>query len=57
MSRNVRTVKTVSGAMAVQVVYACWRGWRDVGHIGASAHGDAGLEVLRRPSGRRAARV
>jgi hypothetical protein len=41
----VRTVKTASGATAVQIVYSSHRGSRDIEHIG-SAH-DAGLELLK----------
>ena len=46
MSPYVRTVKTASGARAVQIVHSCHRGSRDIEHIG-SAHDDAGLEVLK----------
>ncbi|GAA2218139.1 IS1634-like element IS1549 family transposase [Micromonospora olivasterospora] len=46
MSPYVRTVKTASGARAVQIVYSSRRGSRDIEHIG-SAHDDAELEVLR----------
>ena len=42
----VRTVKTASGATAVQIVHSSRRGWRDIEHIG-SAHDDAELEVLK----------
>jgi hypothetical protein len=42
----VRTVKTASGATAVQVVYSFRRGSRDIEHIG-SAHDEAGLELLK----------
>jgi hypothetical protein len=42
----VRTVKTASGARAVQVVYSSRRGSRDIEHIG-SAHDDAELEMLK----------
>jgi hypothetical protein len=42
----VRTVKTSSGATAVQIVYSYHRGSRQIEHIG-SAHDDAGLEVLK----------
>ena len=42
----VRTVKTSSGATAVQVVYSYHRGSRKIEHIG-SAHDDAGLELLK----------
>jgi hypothetical protein len=42
----VRTVRTASGATAVQIVYSSRRGSRDIEHIG-SAHDDAELEVLK----------
>jgi len=42
----VRTVKTASGATAVQIVYSMRRGSRDIKHIG-SAHDDAELELLK----------
>jgi hypothetical protein len=42
----VRTVKTSSGAVAVQVVYSFHRGSRQIEHIG-SAHDDAGVELLK----------
>jgi hypothetical protein len=42
----VRTVKTSSGATAVQIVYSYHRGSRKIDHIG-SAHDDAGLELLK----------
>ena len=42
----VRTVKTASGAAAVQVVYSSHRGSRDIEHIG-SAHDDVELELLK----------
>jgi hypothetical protein len=45
MSPYVRTVKTASGARAVQIVYSSRRGSRDIEHIG-SAHDDVELEVL-----------
>src|SRR5437763_14570779 len=41
-----RTVKTASGARAVQIVHSSRRGSRDIEHIG-SAHDDAELEVLK----------
>jgi hypothetical protein len=41
----VRTVRTASGAIAVQIVYSCHRGSRQIEHIG-SAHDDAELELL-----------
>lgn len=43
---HVRTVKTSSGATAVQIVHSNRRGSRDIEHIG-SAHTPAGLEVLK----------
>jgi hypothetical protein len=42
----VRTVKTKSGATAVQVVYSSRRGSREIEHIG-SAHDEAELEALK----------
>ena len=42
----VRTVRTASGATAVQIVHSSRRGSRDIEHIG-SAHDDAQLEVLK----------
>ena len=42
----VRTVKTASGARAVQIVHSSRRGSRDIEHIG-SAHDDAELELLK----------
>jgi hypothetical protein len=42
----VRTVKTESGATAVQIVYSYRRGSRDIEHIG-SAHDDVELELLK----------
>jgi hypothetical protein len=42
----VRTVKTASGARAVQIVHSQRRGSRDIEHIG-SAHTDADVELLR----------
>ena len=46
MSPYVRTVKTASGATAVQIVHSFHRGSRDIEHIG-SAHDDAELELLK----------
>lgn len=40
------TVRTASGAAAVQIVYSPRRGSRNIEHIG-SAHDDAELELLR----------
>lgn len=45
MAPYVRTVKTASGATAVQIVYGSRRGARDIEHIG-SAHDDAQLALL-----------
>jgi hypothetical protein len=42
----VRTVKTASGATAVQIVHSSRRGSRDIEHIG-SAHDEAQLAALR----------
>jgi hypothetical protein len=42
----VRTVKTGSGAIAVQIVYSNRRGSREIEHIG-SAHAPAEVEVLK----------
>jgi Transposase DDE domain len=42
----IRTVKTASGARAVQVVYSSRKGSRDIEHIG-SAHDDIELEMLK----------
>ena len=46
MSPYLRTVKTSSGATAVQIVYSYHRGSRKIEHIG-SAHDDAELELLK----------
>jgi hypothetical protein len=50
----VRTVKTKSGATAVQVVWSSRRGSRSIEHIG-SAHDEAELEVLRAAADQRVA--
>jgi hypothetical protein len=42
----IRTVKTASGARAVQIVHSSRRGSRDIEHIG-SAHDDVELELLK----------
>jgi hypothetical protein len=42
----VRTVRTASGATAVQIVHSSRRGSRDIEHIG-SAHDEAELELLK----------
>jgi hypothetical protein len=41
-----RTVKTSSGAIAVQIVWSSRRGSRNIEHIG-SAHDDAGLAAVK----------
>jgi DDE family transposase len=46
MSPYLRTVKTTSGATAVQIVHSSRRGSRDIEHIG-SAHDDVELELLK----------
>jgi hypothetical protein len=46
VSPYVRTVKTASGARAVQIVHSSRRGSRDIEHIG-SARDDAELELLK----------
>ena len=50
----VRTVKTKSGATAVQVVWSSRRGSRSIEHIG-SAHDEAELEALKAAAGQRIA--
>ena len=50
----VRTVRTASGATAVQIVYSSHRGSRDIEHIG-SAHDDVELELLKAVAGQRLA--
>ena len=52
MSPYVRTVRTASGARAVQIVLATRRGSRKIEHIG-SAHDDAELEVLKAAAAQR----
>jgi hypothetical protein len=42
----VRTVRTASGATAVQIVYSSHRGSREIEHIG-SAHDEVELELLK----------
>jgi hypothetical protein len=42
----VRTVKTASGATAVQIVFSSHRGSRAIEHIG-SAHDEAEVELLK----------
>ena len=46
MSPYLRTVKTTSGATAVQIVHSSYRGSRDIEHIG-SAHDEVELELLK----------
>ncbi len=46
MAPHVRTVKTSSGATAVQIVHSNRRGARDIEHIG-SAHTEAEVELLK----------
>jgi hypothetical protein len=46
VSPYVRTVKTSSGAMAVQIVYSMRRGSRRMEHLG-SARAEAGVELLK----------
>jgi Transposase DDE domain len=46
VSPYVRTVKTSSGATAVQIVYSSRRGSREIEHLG-SAHGGAEVELLK----------
>jgi hypothetical protein len=50
----VRTVKTKSGATAVQVVWSSRRGSRKIEHLG-SAHDEAELETLKAAAGQRIA--
>ncbi|MEU8224291.1 IS1634 family transposase, partial [Kribbella sp. NPDC048915] len=49
-----RTVKTASGATAVQVVWSSRRGSRDIEHVG-SAHDDEELEALKAAANQRLA--
>jgi hypothetical protein len=51
----VRTVRTASGATAVQIVHSSRRGSRDIEHIG-SAHDEAELEALKAAAAQRLAR-
>jgi hypothetical protein len=46
VSPYLRTVKTSSGATAVQIVHSSRRGSRDIEHLG-SAHTAAGVELLK----------
>src|ERR1700751_3630768 len=49
-----RTVKTTSGATAVQIVWSSRRGSRRIEHLG-SAHDDAELEALKAAAAQRLA--
>ena len=46
VSPYIRTVKTASGATAVQIVHSSRRGSRDIEHIG-SAHTEVDVELLK----------
>jgi hypothetical protein len=48
----VRTVKTASGAVAVQVVWSSRRGSRNIEHVG-STHDEAEVQVLKAAARRR----
>ena len=48
----VRTVKTASGATAVQIVWSSRQGSRNIEHVG-SAHDDSQVEVLKVAAGQR----
>ena len=50
----VRTVKTASGATAVQIVWSSRRGSRNIEHVG-SAHDEAQVEALKAAAGQRMA--
>jgi hypothetical protein len=50
----VRTVKTSSGATAVQIVWSSWRGSRSIEHLGL-AHDEAQLEALKAAAAQRLA--
>ena len=50
----VRTVKTASGATAVQIVWSSRRGSRNIEHVG-SAHDDVQVEALKAAAGQRIA--
>jgi hypothetical protein len=50
----VRTVKTASGATAVQIVWSSRRGSRQIEHLG-SAHSEAQLEALKAAAAQRVA--
>jgi hypothetical protein len=48
----VRTVKTASGAIAVQIVWSSRRGSRNIEHVG-SAHDESEVEALKVPARQR----
>lgn len=50
----VRTVKTSSGATAVQIVWSTRKGARKIDHLG-SAHDDAGIAALKAAAAQRLA--
>ncbi len=54
MVAYVRTVKTSSGAMAVQIVWSSRRGSREIEHLG-SAHDGAGVAALKAAAAQRLA--
>ena len=54
MVAYVRTVKTASGATAVQIVWSSRRGSRQIEHLG-SAHDEAQLEALKAAAAQRLA--
>ena len=54
MVAYVRTVKTASGATAVQIVWSTRRGARQIEHLG-SAHDDGEVEALKAESAATAA--
>ena len=54
MVAYVRTVKTASGATAVQIVWSSRRGSRQIEHLG-SAHDEVQLEVLKAAAAQRLA--
>lgn len=51
---HVRTVKTASGATAVQIVWSNRRGSRNIAHLG-SAHDEAGVAALKAAGAQRIA--
>jgi len=56
VSPYVRTVKTSSGATAVQIVYSSRRDSREIDHLN-SAHSDAEVELLKAAARQRMAAV